>query len=213
MSTPPIGGGSFSLPLLESMMNLVERVKGILLNPKKEWPIIDVESATVGSIYTQYVIPLAAIPAVAGFVGSSVLGYGFFGASIRLPMGTGLMMAAVQYIGALIAVYVIAVVADALAPTFGGQKNQIQALKLAAYSSTAAWIAGIFMLVPGLRFLNILGLYSIYLLFLGVPVLMKAPEDKAVGYTAGIAITALILYVIIGTVASRAIGGYAWLGF
>ncbi|HEX9754999.1 MAG TPA: Yip1 family protein [Gemmatimonadales bacterium] len=191
-------------------MNLVERVKGILLTPKKEWPVIDGESATVGSLYTQYIIPLAAIPAIAGFIGTSIIGIGVFGASIRVPPGTGLTAMVVRYVGALVGVYVLALITDALAPNFGGQKNPIQALKVAAYSSTAAWVAGIFLLLPGLRVLGLLGLYSLYLLFLGLPILMKAPEERAAGYTIVVIVVAVVLYLVIGAIANRMMG-YGWM--
>jgi len=98
---------------------------------------------------------------------------------------------------------VLALIIDALAPTFNGQRSQIQALKVAAYSSTAAWVAGIFALIPGLRILGILGLYSLYLLYLGLPVLMKSPREKAVGYTVVVILAAIVLFMVIGVIASR----------
>lgn len=184
-------------------MELVSRVKGILLTPKSEWGVIDTESATTGSLYTSYIIPLAAIPPICTFIGMSLIGYNVLGISGRWPIDLGLESAIVRYVLSLISVYVLALIIDALAPTFGGQKNQIQALKVAAYSSTAAWIAGIFALLPALAILGILGLYSLYLLFLGLPVLMKSPADKAAGYTVVVIIAAIVLFAIVGAITSR----------
>src|SRR3546814_6606106 len=73
-------------------------------------------------------------------------------------------------------------------------------MKVAAYSATAAWVAGIFAIVPSLAMLSILGLYSLYLLYLGLPRLMKAPEEKALAYTAVTIVAAIVLAVIIGAV-------------
>ncbi len=193
-------------------MNLVARVKAILLTPKTEWAVIDGEPATVASLYSGYVVPLAAIPAVAGFIGMSILGFGVFGSTIRVPILAGLTSAVVQYVGALVGVYLLGLIANELAPNFGGQKNPIQALKVAAYASTASWVAGIFMMVPGLRMLGILGVYSLYLLFLGLPALMKAPEDKAVSYTAVVIIAAVVLFVVVGSISSR-LTGYGAFGY
>ncbi|HEY9382911.1 MAG TPA: Yip1 family protein [Gemmatimonadales bacterium] len=193
-------------------MALLDRVKSILLAPRPTWQVIDSESATVGSLYTGYVIPLAAIPAVAGFIGLSVIGIGVMGTSLKVPMGTGLTWAAVQYCGALVGVFVLALIIDALAPSFGGQKNQIQALKVAAYSATASWIAGIFNILPGLAVLGLLGLYSLYLLYLGLPTLMKAPADKALGYTVVVVISALVIFFVVGMIASRVVGFGGWGG-
>jgi Yip1-like protein len=189
-------------------MNLVERVKNILLMPAKEWEVIDTESTTVAALYTGYILPLAAIGPIAQVIGYSVFGFRMpFGGSVyRVPIGRAFTAAVVSYVLALVGVYLLALIIDALAPTFGGTKSQIQALKVAAYSSTAAWVAGIFALVPGLRMLGILGLYSIYLLYLGLPVLMKAPKDKAVGYTVVVIIAAIVLFFVVGAVAGRLTG-------
>jgi hypothetical protein len=188
-------------------MGLVDRVKAILLTPQKEWPVIEAESATPASLYTGYIIPLAAIPAVAGFVGMSVFGVRVLGMSVKVPMSTGLTNAVVVYALALVGVFVLALIIDALAPSFGGQKSQIQALKLAAYSSTASWLAGIFLIIPALSILSIVGIYSLYLLFLGLPVMMKSPPDKSVAYTVVVILVAIVLYAVFSVIASR-VSGY-----
>ena len=193
-------------------MNLVARAKGILLSPRNEWTVIDGEPATVASLYTGYIIPLAAIPAIAGFIGLSIFGVGVLGNTFRVPILRGLSSACVQYVGALLGAYVLALIIDALAPNFGGQKNPIQALKVAAYASTASWLSGIFLMLPSLRILGLLGLYSLYLLLLGLPKLMKAPEDKALGYTAVVVICAVVLAMVVGEV-SRLMTGYGGYGY
>ena len=184
-------------------MDLVSRVKGILLTPKTEWATIDGEAASVGSLYTSYIIPLAAIPAVAWFIGFSLIGGSVLGISFRWPVSIGLESAVARYVLTLVGVYVLALIIDALAPSFGGQKNPIQALKVATYSSTASWVAGIFYVLPALSILGLLGLYSLYLLFLGLPALMKAPEDKSIGYTVVVVIGAIVLFVVIGQITGR----------
>lgn len=191
-------------------MNLVERVKNILLTPRPEWEVIDGEPATPASLYTGYIIPLAAIGPIAQVIGYSVFGVRFGGGVYRTPITSAVTGAIVMYVLSLIGVYVLALIIDALAPTFGGTKNQIQALKVAAYSSTASWLAGIFALLPGLRALSIVGLYSIYLLYLGLPVLMKAPADKAGAYTAIVIVAAIVLFAVVtmltGTFAAMTFG-------
>jgi hypothetical protein len=190
-------------------MNLVERVKHILLTPRAEWEVIDTELATPAALYTGYVIPLAAIGPIAQVIGSVVFGVRFGGGVYRAPVGPAITAAVVAYVLSLVSVYVLALIIDGLAPTFGGTKNQIQALKVAVYSNTAGWLAGIFALLPGLRALSILGLYSIYLLYLGLPVLMKAPAEKAGAYTAIVIVAAIILFAVVtmltGTLAATVI--------
>ena len=188
-------------------MNLVDRVKNILLQPKQEWAVIETEATDPNTLYTTYAMILAAIPAVAGFIGGSIIGYSAFGISVRVPMVQGIAGMIVGYVLSLGGVYVLALIIDALAPNFGGTKNMNQALKLAVYSATASWLAGIFSMVPGLRILGLLGLYSLYLLYTGLPLLMKSPEDKSMTYTIVIVVCALVISIVIGAVSAGIMGG------
>jgi hypothetical protein len=183
-------------------MNLVERVKRILLTPKTEWEVIDAEPTTPAELYTRYIAPLAAVGPIAQLIGYSVFGISVpFVGTYRVPIGSAITQAIVMYVLTLAGTYVLALIIDALAPTFNGHRSQIQALKLAAYSLTASWVAEIFALIPGLRILTLLGLYSLYLLYLGLPVLMKTPREKALAYTVVVIIAAIILWMIIGAIA------------
>ena len=188
-------------------MNLIERAKNICLSPKTEWEVISAETTETQALMLGYVAPLAAIGAVAGFVGNSIIGHSsFFLGNYRTPIFMGLGIAVLTFVMAFVAVFVLSLIINALAPTFGGEKNSAQALKVAVYSYTPAWIVGIFYLIPGLSILAVLGLYALYLLYLGLPKLMKSPEDKAIGYTAVVVICAIVLSIVIG-VLTTCIGG------
>lgn len=183
-------------------MTLVERVKRILLQPKQEWEVIAGESTTTPDLYRNYIIPLAAIGPVASIIGMSIVGIGMpFGSAFRIPIVPAILSAVVHYVLSLVGVYVLALIIDFLAPTFSGEKNPGQALKLSAYSATAAWIAAIFMIIPALGILGITGLYSLYLLYEGIPVLMKAPREKALVYTIAVAVAAIVIFAVIGSIA------------
>jgi hypothetical protein len=180
-------------------MNVIERVKKILLEPKKEWEVIASETANTLELYKSYIIPLAAIGPVASIIGMSIVGMSIpVAGTFRMPIASSIGSAVVQFVMSLAGVYVLALIVNLLAPNFNGEKNFIQALKLAAYSYTASWVVGIFMIVPTLGFLMILGLYSLYLVYTGIPVLMKAPQEKSLGYTVAVVIAAVIISVIIG---------------
>jgi Yip1 domain len=180
-------------------MNLIARVKDVLLTPKSAWSAISEERANTAMLYRQYIAPLAAIPAVAGFVGTSLIGVGALGVSIRIPIATGLVQMVLGYVMSLAMVYVVALIANALAPGFGGEKHPTNALRLVAYSSTAAMVGGIFALIPALGMLTLVAaLYSLYLLFLGGPVLMRVASGKALAYTAVLAVCAIALGAIVG---------------
>ena len=189
-------------------MDIVERVKAILLKPAETWPVIEQEATDIGRIYKEYLLILAAIPAVAGFIGMSLIGFGGFGMSFRVPLLAGLGNMVVSYVLSLVMVFVMSLIANALAPTFGGEKNALNALKLMAYGSTAAMVGGIFSLLPMLSMLGLLAaLYSIYLIYTGIPVLMKAPEEKAVGYTAVLIVCGIVASLVVGAVSALFTGG------
>jgi hypothetical protein len=189
-------------------MDIVSRAKSICLTPAAEWPVIAEEQTSTSDLITGYVVPLAAIGAVAGFIGGSIIGQSLpFGGYYRIPITTGFGAAIFSFVMAVVGVFVIAFVIDALAPTFGGQKNSAQALKVAVYSYTPAWIAGSLRIVPFLGLLGVLvGLYGLYLLYLGLPRLMRCPEDKAVGYTIVVVICAIVLFMIVGSISAAVMG-------
>ena len=176
-------------------MNLVDRAKNIILRPKEEWPIVDNETTDVPSLYKNYIVPLAAIPVIGGLIGISLVGMPMpFGGTYHMPFGPSLGSALARYVLSLVGVYVVALIVNALAPSFSGEKNLVQALKVTAYAYTPAWLAGIFLLIPWLGVLGLLAsLYSLYLLYLGLPVLMKSRPDRALGYTAVVVISAVFL--------------------
>lgn len=188
-------------------MDIVERVKAVLLKPRETWPVIDQEATDTGRIYKEYLLILAAIPAVAGFVGMSLIGMGGFGMSFRVPILAGLGNLIVGYVLTLLMVYVMALIANALAPTFGGEKNMLNAVKLIAFGSTASLVGGIFSLLPMLSMLGLLAaLYSIYLIYTGIPVLMKSPTEKAAGYTAVLVVCGIVAGLVLAS-ASALFGG------
>jgi hypothetical protein len=172
-------------------MNLVERVKNIIVTPKTEWPVIAEETTSIADIYKSYIIILAAIGPVASLVGSSLFARGL---GIPFILVTALLM----YVIGLALVYVMAFIIDALAPSFSGQKSMDQAFKVATYAATPGWVAGIFSIIPGLGGLIMFaaGIYGWYLLYLGLPVLMKAPSDKALTYTIVVIVVSIVATVV-----------------
>lgn len=187
---------------------LKERVTKILTDPKAEWPVIEAEATTVDKLYKGYIMPLAAIPAVASFIGMSFIGMnaGFLG-TYRTPIVRGVVGMIVTYVLTMAMVYVAALVISKLAPTFQSKSDDLQALKLVAYAQTAAWIAGVLSVIPVLGMLAIIGgLYSIYLFYLGLPVMMKTPQDKVIPYMVVSAIVVIVLAIVVGLCTSAIIG-------
>lgn len=189
-------------------MNIIQRVQDILFKPKETWPAIATETDDIPSIYKNYLIYLAAIPAVATFIGMSLIGFGGFGMHFRVPIVSGLVNMVVGFVLSLAMIYVLALIANELAPRFQGEKNLPNAFKLVAYGATAGLVGGIFNLLPSLSMLGLLAaLYSIYLLYTGVPVMMKTPQDKSLVYTAVLIVCGIVAGLIVGAVSAIFTGG------
>lgn len=193
-------------------MDLVARVQGILLKPKEEWVKIKQESVSVSQIFTSYVVILAAIPAVAQFIHLALIGrkVPFIG-WYRYGIGRGFLYAILFYVFTLVSVYVFGVIINALAPTFASKQDMTNAMKLAAYSMTPAWVAGVLYIIPYLGILVALAsLYGIYILYLGfVTPLMDTPKDKVVIYLVVSIVVVAVLMVVVSIIlgAVFAVGG------
>jgi hypothetical protein len=188
-------------------MNLVERVKKLLVSPPKEWAVIATEQSSVVGLYTQYVMILAASPAIGTFIGFSIVGYSGLGSgpAYRIPIAAGVAAMVINYLLTLGGVYAMALVIDGLAPKFAGDQDFMQAFKVAAYFPTASWVAGVFSIFPELAVIGILAsLYSLWLLYTGLGMLMKVPEDKSIAYTAVVVLVAIVIMIAISIVAALA---------
>lgn len=196
------------------MSNLVARVQNILLTPKTEWPVIAAEPETTSGLYTKYILIVSALGPLAMFLKNTLIGTSTFVGTFRVDMATGLKWLVVMYVLGLVGIWLWSLVINVLAPTFGGQKDSVQALKTAAYAATAAWVGGVGQLVPWIGWLIGLAaaIYSIYLLYLGLPHTMKAPADRAAGYTAVAIIVAIVLSWIIWAIVGGIVGRGLWGG-
>ncbi len=182
-------------------MDLVERAKGIILNPSQTWSVIKEEKSTITELYTSYAAILAAIPAVAQLLGYGLIGYSVLGVHYRLGIGSAFGHALLNYILSLVGIYAVALIADALAPRFGSEKNILNAFKAVVYSMTPGWIGGIFHIIPALAVLSLLAaLYGIYLFYLGLPLLMNTPKKKSIGYVIAVIVVTFIVNMVIGAI-------------
>ena len=185
---------------------IIERVKSILLSPKQALEDVQGEDMTISGTMKGYVMILAAIPAIAHFIGSAIIGLPFVG---RQNLGRTLIFAALSFGLSLAAVFIVSKVINALAPNFNSVKNDLNAFKLSVYFFTPFFVAGAFNLIPSLSILALLGsLYGIYILYIGLPILMKAPEDKVLVYT----VVTLILCLVVMLIVSFIAGAIAWGG-
>jgi Yip1-like protein len=190
-------------------MSLQTRVVAILTKPAAEWRTIAAEPATVEGLMRSYAGPLAAIPAVAQFIGFTLLGYTVpvFGGALRIGILRSFANAVVGWVFALVGAWIAALVIEQLAPTFQSRGNTAQALKLVVYSMTPIWIAGVLYLVPPLAVLVIIAaLYAIYLCYLGVSPVMGTPSDKVIPYLVVSALVILVVSFVLGAITTAMLG-------
>jgi len=186
---------------------IMQRALGIITKPNEEWKKIKGEKATVAGLFTNYAIILAAIPAIAGLIGWMVIGRSFMGITIRVPIGRSVMWSILMYVFSLVGVYILALVIDFLAPNFGSGKDITDSTKIAVYSTTPSWIAGVFYIIPALGMLAMVaGFYSLYLLFLGIKEIKGPKGDKATPYFAVV----IIVYIVIAFLISFIVGSIAF---
>jgi hypothetical protein len=184
-------------------MTLIDRAKNMLLTPKTEWDVVAAETTPQGQLITGYVLPLAAVAAVAGFIGAVVIGANVpLLGTVRASLVGGLVGAILQLVMAVGSVFLMGFIIDALAPTFGGQKNMPRAVAVAAYAYTPVWVLAILGIIPFLGMLIALlsVIYAVYLLYLGLPRVMRAPQEKAAGYTALVVVVGIVLGFILAMV-------------
>lgn len=182
-------------------MNLIDRVKNILVTPKTEWDVINNETPDSTKILTTYVIPLVAIGAIASFIGWGLIGKTYYGVVKVKGMGLGIRYALIALVSGVASTFLTAFVVDALAPTFKSEKNFGRSFQVAAYSFTAGWVGAIFNILPSLAIVgSLVGLYGLYLMYLGLPKLKKTPQEQSTGYFIATLVTMIVASFVIALI-------------
>jgi hypothetical protein len=185
------------------METLISRVKGIMLEPRVTWKELDQEFIKPGELWGKYVMPLAALGPIASVVGMIIFGkrIAFTSLTNPVPISTAISAGVAGFVLALLSVFVLSRIISLLAPGFGGQRNDVQGLKATAYASTSAWLGGIFQILPALNIVSLIfSLYSLVLLYVGLPIVMKVPKDRAMGYTAVVIIVWIVVFLVVGAI-------------
>ncbi len=184
-------------------MNLVERAKNIIMTPKTEWAVIASEEPNANGIFMGYALPLILLSAAAAFIGHGFIwgshyGLGGFGGS---AISWGIYSAVMVVVAGVLGVWLTAMIVNALAPSFGSEKNMGRAMQLVVYSYTPAWIGGLLMIYPPLGFIgSLFGIYGLYLIYLGLPHTMKTPADKVVTYMVISIVAIVVIYFVVAAI-------------
>jgi len=189
---------------------IIKRVIAIITKPNDEWQVIKNETMSTADMFSKYAIILAAIPAIAGFIGYGLIGISFGFGTFRIPLGRCLIWAIFMYALSLVGVYLTAFIMDALAPSFGSQKDMNRSLKVVIFSWTPVWIAGIFYIIPSLAMIVwIASIYALFLLYTGMRSLKEPPQDKLMGYFIVTLVINVVVLFLVGFIVSTIAFGSA----
>jgi hypothetical protein len=194
-------------------MALVDRAKNMITTPKTEWAVIASEEPNQGAMVTGYALPLILLGAVAAFIGYGFIGYDVLGVRFS-GISWGLYQAIMQLLFGLAGIYITTFVVDALAPSFNSQKDKGRAMQLVVYSMTPAWVGAILSIFPPIAWLGMLfGLYSLYLIYIGLPHTMKTPQDKVAIYMVVTIVALIVVYAVIGMLLARPLQSLFGIGY
>lgn len=206
---PALASKSWGAPAV-SAPRLVLRIKQLVLTPKTAWAVIAAEPTTIAELYAGYVVPLASLTALASFLRMSTPGIDLaFGARLHVSIFSGLAFVLMLFASAVFGVSIVGLIIHVLAPTFSGRRDLRQALKAAAYSLTPASLSSVLALapIPAAVLQLLAGIYGIYVLYLGLPVLMRSQQEKAFGYAASVAICTVLMGIVFAVLSSIYPGG------
>ena len=177
---------------------MINRIKNIIMTPKSEWGIIEGEKTPHGNLFIKYVLPLSLITAIAAFIGWGLIGHSVLGFRVH-SISWGIRQTIVHWVVVAGGVYLTAFVIDMLAKTFDATKDFDKSFSLVAHAYTPMFIGGIFYILPSISWLaSLCGLYSLYLLYIGLQPMMKVPAEKSTGYF----VVSLIVMVVVAAILS-----------
>ncbi len=184
-------------------MNLVERVKNILVNPKTEWEVIEKESTPVQELVTGYLLILALLPFFGNLIGYWLVGYRVPFVGYESGFGLGLRHGIIAFASPVIAAFIAAFVINSLAPSFSSIKDFRRAMQLVVYSFTPSLVAGILMIIPSLGIIATLaGIYGLYILYVGMKPIMKTPDEKVTSYFIVSLLVIIVASLVVGAILS-----------
>lgn len=192
-----------------------KHVWGLMARPKDEWKSIRDERCTIGKCYCSHVLLLAALPAIAYFIGTSQVGWVIGTKSVRLSTESSLYIAALTYLTMLVGVFAMGKAIHWMSQTYGAKQNLPQSIALAAYTATPLFLTGIMLIYPILWLNLLIGLmalaYTIYLLYIGVPIMMKISQERGFLFASAVMGVGLVMLVAVlaATVVLWDMGGLA----
>jgi hypothetical protein len=179
---------------------LLKHIPGLLTQPAQQWQAIRDDSKSIAACYFEYILILALIPPVAGFIGVTRTGWQLgWGDPVKLTVGSALPIAVIFYLAILVAVFLVGKAIHWMATTYGATPTLAQCVKLAAFTATPLLLLGIVQLYPLLWLNFLVGLaalaYAVYLLYTGVPIIMNISQERGFLFSSAVLTFGLVSFV------------------
>lgn len=188
------------------MEYLIHQIRDILIHPSKAFSELKEKQVTQGELTRKFILYLAAIPPIAGFLGKTIIGQSVpFIGYYHVPFFSGLLWSVLLYLLSIAGIYLLSIIVNSLSVNFGCVRDEVASFKLVMVCFVPLFILGFCSIIPALTGLFILGLYGIYLLYIGLPILSSCPEEKVLSFTVVISLIAIILTLLFYRIAGLAI--------
>jgi hypothetical protein len=180
-----------------TMEKLIFEIKDLVKTPVAFFERLKSAETTPSDITKTRLVYLAAIPAIAGFIGRVVIGENVpFVGYAHVSLFSGLISAVLLFVLAIVGIYVISFIVNGLVGNFEGERSELNAFKLTAYAFAPLFVLGLFSLIPALTGFYILGLYGIYLFYIGAPILLNVPEEKSLTFTVIVSLISIVVTIL-----------------
>ena len=181
---------------------IIQHIVGLLTQPEKEWERIRDEHCTIGKCYCSHVLILSSIPAICGFIGTTQFGWTIGGRDpVMLTTDSALTISVLFYITMLVAVFSVGKMIHWMAQTYDAEQPLPTCIALSAYTATPLFLIGFMQLYPVLWLNFIVGLpalaYTVYLLYLGLPIMMDISKDKAFLFSSAVIAVGMVMLVAV----------------
>lgn len=179
---------------------MISHVAGLFTHPHKEWEEIRDTQETVSHLYFAHVLFLALIPPISMYIGTTKVGWVIGnGAPVMLTESSAMTMSILMYLALLAGVGVMGAFIDWMSRTYDSAPGLARSIVFAAYTATPLFVAGLCALYPNVILTMLVGIgavfYTVYLLYTGIPIFMKIPEDEGFVYASSILTIGLVMFV------------------
>ena len=175
---------------------------GVLFNPATEWQKLSSLSDREVKKLLPFPIFMSLLPAIAFYIGTTEIGWQVLDRPVtRMTPESAIPLSVLFYCAIIGAMVFIGWMIHWMSVTFDANSFVIKGVVLMGYACTPIFLAGLFAVYPVWWFDILLATvaccYAIRLVYLGVPPMMKIPEERGFLYASAVFMVALVYMVVV----------------